>query len=188
MFSEGTKVYDLQSVDVNNYKVNATDVTAQGIEANHPYIIEVPQTYNFGTVDVTYNVAATPDADPSKELKGGYTFYSNYEQKTIYYNDKEKCYNFGAAEGGRFYRVKVAGVAAKPFRGYIKADSSSSKATMFTLNIVDDTTTGITDMQMSSMEADAPVYTLSGVKVADKSSSSLAPGIYIQNGKKIIVK
>lgn len=188
LFSEGTKVYDLQSVDVNNYKVNATDVTAQGIEANHPYIIEVPQTYNFGTVDVTYNVAATPDADPSKELKGGYTFYSNYEQKTIYYNDKEKCYNFGAAEGGRFYRVKVAGVAAKPFRGYIKADSSSSKATMFTLNIVDDTTTGITDMQMSSMEADAPVYTLSGVKVADKSSSSLAPGIYIQNGKKIIVK
>ncbi|MDY6270904.1 MAG: hypothetical protein SPL43_05910 [Prevotella sp.] len=186
LFGQGTKVYDLQSVNTANYTIKATEVTA--IEANHPYIIEVPQTYNFGTVDVTYNVAATPDADPSKELKGGYTFYSNYEQKTIYYNDKEKCYNFGAAEGGRFYRVKVAGVAAKPFRGYIKADSSSSKATMFTLNIVDDTTTGITDMQMSSMEADAPVYTLSGVKVADKSSSSLAPGIYIQNGKKIIVK
>ena len=158
------------------------------IEANHPYIIEVPQIYNFGTVDVTYNVAATPDADPSKELKGGYTFYSNYEQKTIYYNNDEKCYNFGAAEGGRFYRVKVAGVPAKPFRGYIKADSSSSKATMFTLNIVDDTTTGITDMQKKAENSDAPVYTLSGVKVADKSSSSLAPGIYIQNGKKIIVK
>ncbi len=186
LFGTGTEVYDLTSVDVAKYNINATPVTA--IEANHPYIIEVPQTYNFGTVDVTYNVAATPNEDPSKALVGGYTFYSNYEQKTIYYNNDEKCYNFGAAEGGRFYRVKVAGVPAKPFRGYIKADSSSSKATMFTLNIVDDTTTGITDMQKSSMETDAPIYTLSGVKVADKSSSSLAPGIYIQNGKKIIVK
>lgn len=187
LFGQGTKVYDLKSVNTANYKIDATPVTA--IEANHPYIIEVPQKYNFGTVDdVNYNVAATPDEDPSNALEGGYTFYSNYEQKTIYYNDKEKCYNFGAAEGGRFYRVMDEGVAAKPFRGYIKADSSSNKATMFTLNIVDDTITGITDMQKSSMEADAPVYTLSGVKVADKSSSSLAPGIYIQNGKKIIVK
>lgn len=186
LFGQGTKVYDLKSVDAAKYTINATEVTA--IEANHPYIIEVPQTYNFGNVDVTYNVAATPDEDPSNAFEGGYTFYSNYEQKTIYYNDKEKCYNFGAAEGGRFYRVKVAGVAAKPFRGYIKADSSSSKATMFTLNIVDDTTTGITDMQKKAENSDAPVYTLSGVKVADKSSSSLAPGIYIQNGKKIIVK
>lgn len=184
LFGQGTKVSDLTSVDVAKYTIDATEVTA--IEADHPYIIEVPQTYNFGTVDVTYNVAATPD-DPSKAL-GGYTFYSNYEQKTIYYNDKEKCYNFGAAEGGRFYRVMDEGVAAKPFRGYIKADSSSSKATMFTLNIVDDTTTGITDMQKKAENSDAPVYTLSGVKVADKSSSSLAPGIYIQNGKKIIVK
>lgn len=186
LFGTGTEVYDLTSVDVAKYNINATPVTA--IEANHPYIIEVPQTYNFGTVDVTYNVAATPNEDPSKALDGGYTFYSNYEQRTIYYNNDEKCYNFGAAEGGRFYRVKVAGVAAKPFRGYIKADSSSSKATMFKLNIVDDTTTGITDMQKKAENSDAPVYTLSGVKVADKSSSSLAPGIYIQNGKKIIVK
>lgn len=186
LFGTDTKVYDLQSVDVASYTIKATEVN--DIEANHPYIIEVPQTYNFGTVDVTYNVAATPDEDPSKALYGGYTFYSNYEQKTIYYNDKEKCYNFGAAEGGRFYRVMDEGVAAKPFRGYIKADSSSSKATMFTLNIVDDTTTGITDMQKKAENSDAPIYTLSGVKVADKSSSSLAPGIYIQNGKKIIVK
>ena len=187
LFGTGTKVYDLKSVDVASYTIKATEVTA--IEANHPYIIEVPQKYNFGTVDdVNYNVAATPNEDPSMALVGGYTFYSNYEQKTIYYNNDEKCYNFGAAEGGRFYRVKVAGVPAKPFRGYIKADSSSSKATMFTLNIVDDTTTGITDMQKKAENSDAPVYTLSGVKVADKSSSSLAPGIYIQNGKKIIVK
>lgn len=187
LFGTGTKVYDLKSVDVASYKINAEEVKA--IEANHPYIIEVPQTYNFGTVDdVNYNVAATPDEDPSDVLEGGYTFYSNYEQKTIYYNNDEKCYNFGAAEGGRFYRVMDEGVAAKPFRGYIKANSSSSKATMFTLNIVDDTTTGITDMQKKAENSDAPVYTLSGVKVADKSSSSLAPGIYIQNGKKIIVK
>ncbi len=186
LFGAGTEVYDLNSVDVAKYNINATPVTA--IEANHPYIIYVPQTYNFGTVDVNYNVAATPNEDPSKALDGGYTFYSNYEQKTIYYNDKEKCYNFGAAEGGRFYRVKVAGVKSKPFRGYIKANSSDSKATMFTLNIVDDTTTGITDMQKKAENSDAPIYTLSGVKVADKSSSSLAPGIYIQNGKKIIVK
>ena len=122
-------------------------------------------------------------------LSGGYTFYGNYEQDSIYYNDKEKCYNFGSAEGGRFYRVKYAGVVSKPFRAYIKADNpSSSPAKMFVLNIVDDTTTGIEKVKEASDNADGPVYTLTGVRVAEKFSSALPPGIYIQNGRKVIVK
>lgn len=186
LFGTDTKVYDLQSVDVSKYEINATEVTA--MEANHPYIIFVPATYDMGSVSGSFAVSATGSTDPCKTLEGGYTFYSNYEQKTIYYGDKEKCYNFGSAEGGRFYRVKYAGVVSKPFRAYIKANSVTANAKMFTLNILGNTTTGVNGIQQSSVNKDAPIYTLSGVRVADELNSSLAPGIYIQNGKKIIVK
>lgn len=186
LFGTETKVYDLTSVDVSKYEINATEVTT--MEANHPYIIFVPANYDMRSVSGSFAVSATGSTDPCKTLDGGYTFYSNYEQKTIYYGDKEKCYNFGSAEGGRFYRVKYAGVVSKPFRAYIKANSVTANAKMFTLNILDNTTTGVNGIQQSSVNKDAPIYTLSGVRVADELNSSLAPGVYIQNGKKIIVK
>lgn len=186
LFGTETKVYDLTSVDVSKYEINATEVTT--MEANHPYIIFVPANYDMRSVSGSFAVSATGSTDPCKTLDGGYTFYSNYEQKTIYYGDKEKCYNFGSAEGGRFYRVKYAGVVSKPFRAYIKANSVTANAKMFTLNILDNTTTGVYGIQQSSVNKDAPIYTLSGVRVADELNSSLAPGVYIQNGKKIIVK
>lgn len=186
LFGTETKVYDLTSVDVSKYEINATEVTT--MEANHPYIIFVPANYDMRSVSGSFAVSATGSTDPCKTLDGGYTFYSNYEQKTIYYGDKEKCYNFGSAEGGRFYRVKYAGVVSKPFRAYIKANSVTANAKMFTLNILDNTTTGVNGIQQSSVNKDAPIYTLSGVRVADELNSSLAPGVYIQNGKKKIVK
>jgi len=188
LFGTETKVYDLKTVDVSKYEINATEVTA--MEANHPYIIFVPANYDMRSVSGSFAVSATGSTDPCKTLEGGYTFYSNYEQKTIYYGDKEKCYNFGDAEGGRFYRVnsRAQGVPAKPFRGYIKADSPTPSAKMFTLRIVDKTMTGVASITTTEEMSDGPVYTLTGVRVAEKLSSSLAPGIYIHNGKKMIVK
>lgn len=188
LFGTDTKVYDLKSVDISKYEINATEVTA--IEANHPYIIYVPETYDFGTVKGTFSISATGSEAPHTALTGGYTFYSNYEQKTIYYGDKEKCYNFGSAEGGRFYRVKYAGVVSKPFRAYIKADdaTTSSHAKMFTLRVIDDTTTGLEEVEKTSDKTDGPVYTITGIKIAEHLDSSLHPGIYIQNGRKVIVK
>lgn len=188
LFGTDTKVYDLKSVDVSKYEINATEVTA--MEANHPYIIFVPANYDMGSVSGSFTVSATGKTDPSTTLDGGYTFYSNYEQKTIYYGDKEKCYNFGSAEGGRFYRVKYAGVVSKPFRAYIKADNAttSSHAKMFTLRVIDDTTTGLEEVEKTSNKTDGPVYTITGIKIAEHLDSSLHPGIYIQNGRKVIVK
>ena len=189
IFGTDTKFYDLKSVDVEKYTIDATQVTTDGMKADHPYIIYVPETYDFGSVKGSFTIPATSNEAPHVALSGGYTFYGNYEQDSIYYNDKEKCYNFGSAEGGRFYRVKYAGVVSKPFRAYIKADNpSSSPAKMFVLNIVDDTTTGIEKVKEASDNADGPVYTLTGVRVAEKFSSTLPPGIYIQNGRKVIVK
>lgn len=189
IFGTDTKFYDLKSVDVEKYTIDATPVTTDGMKADHPYIIYVPDTYDFGSVTGTFIIPATSNEAPHVALSGGYTFYGNYEQDSIYYNDKEKCYNFGSAEGGRFYRVKYAGVVSKPFRAYIKADNpSSSPAKMFVLNIIDDTTTGIEKVKEASDNADRPVYTLTGVRVAEKFSSTLPPGIYIQNGRKVIVK
>ena len=80
-------------------------------------------------------------------------------------------------------------MVSKPFRAYIKADGTSgSAAKMFTLRVIDDTTTGIEEVEKTSGNVNGPVYTITGIKVAENLDSSLHPGIYIQNGRKVIVK
>lgn len=46
---------------------------------------------------------------------------------------------------------------------------------------------GIQSTETTANQADAPIYSLSGQRVAGD-RSSLQPGIYVQNGKKIVVK
>ncbi len=49
----------------------------------------------------------------------------------------------------------------------------------------DDATNGISTLEAKKLNPNAPVYTISGVRV---SKTGLAKGIYIQNGKKFVVK
>lgn len=46
---------------------------------------------------------------------------------------------------------------------------------------------GILSTETTANQADAPIYSLSGQRVAGD-RSSLQPGVYVQNGKKIVVK
>ena len=46
---------------------------------------------------------------------------------------------------------------------------------------------GIQSTETTANQADAPIYSLSGQRVAGD-RSSLQPGVYVQNGKKIVVK
>ena len=80
----------------------------------------------------------------------------------------------------------------KGLRAYfVFPNNSNGNITLAKLNVEDDSTTGInTVLRSEANVTDAntsAIYTLSGQKV-QKKNNSLMPGVYIQNGKKFIVK
>jgi hypothetical protein len=79
----------------------------------------------------------------------------------------------------------------KPYRWYMKIDArspmynTSNAAKAITINVVgeESETTGICQLQMNNDKL--PVYDLNGRRVSE---NSLEPGMYIKNGKKVIIR
>lgn len=78
------------------------------------------------------------------------------------------------SKGVGFYRCKE-GVEIPQYKAYMVNDAASADAFIF------EGATGINDI--NAVEAEGDIYTISGVKV-----NKAQKGIYIQNGKKIVVK
>ena len=57
-----------------------------------------------------------------------------------------------------------------------------------TLNFTLPFATGIATIAPVQQQADGEVYTVSGMRLGKRSVSALKPGLYIVNGKKVIVK
>ncbi len=77
--------------------------------------------------------------------------------------------------GTGFYRCK-AGVVIPQYKAYLENATSTNEAFLF------EGTTGINKVETTN--ADTDVYTITGVKV----NGAAQKGIYIQNGKKVVVK
>ncbi len=77
--------------------------------------------------------------------------------------------------GTGFYRCK-AGVVIPQYKAYLENATSTNEAFLF------EETTGINKVETTN--ADTDVYTITGVKV----NGAAQKGIYIQNGKKVVVK
>ena len=78
----------------------------------------------------------------------------------------------------------------KPYRWYMKIDARSpmynvsNGAKAITINVVgEEETTGVNELRMTNDEL--PVYDLNGRRVNE---NNLKPGIYVKNGKKVIIK
>ncbi|MBO7581969.1 MAG: hypothetical protein J6T38_10700 [Bacteroidaceae bacterium] len=95
-----------------------------------------------------------------------------------------------AMGGGKI--VKSNGSDLRPFRWYMKVEnrpyspSSSDRAKAITIKVLDeDETTGISELQMTNDNDQSPVYDLNGRKVNE---NNLQPGVYVKNGKKVVIK
>ena len=152
------------------------DASTTGTEANTPYIFKPTAT----KVDVD-NVSVV-GLNASDATVGN--MIGTYE-KITWDAEQSNIYGFAAtAEGtvsaGQFVRVN-AGAWLPPFRAYLQVDVAPSR-----LNVVieGEETQGISSLTSSpSRGGDGGIYTLSGQRVSQPNK-----GLYIQNGKKIIVK
>ena len=99
--------------------------------------------------------------------------------------------NYYGIDNGQLSMITVSGKLG-PYRWYMERESRNSAYGInnnnayvkeISINVVGEETTGIADIQHPS--PDTPTYDLNGRRVNE---NNLKPGIYVKNGKKVIVK
>ena len=190
IFGDGTKLKELTASSLAANKLTLTFADATAIEAGKPYLVSVPaDVVDPSFTSVTIKEAAIPttttyvDFIPSlgKSLVTGPAGDENNLWSVMF---------LGAAN--KFYHPSVVNQPndeasyLKGFRAYFRLHDGASNAIEFTSNLSDEAT-AISSIEngMLRMENDA-LYDLNGRRVIP--SSALQKGVYIRNGKKILIK
>ena len=144
----------------------ATGTSAKGVPANFGVIL-VSQNQN-----ITLNPASGNIDTPAKNVFG------NSASEAVVMGDN--CYVLANGDDGIGFYLATKGTTLKAGKAYIQLPNSSQTSALRL--VLDETVTGINGV--ATEKADAPIYDLSGRRVLN----TVKGGIYIQNGKKFIVK
>lgn len=179
------------------YGVKATDVTDRVASANKPYYVALDDeqepgfSFNIpgasfaksGTVTTTSDgTTVTPD-----ELSSTYNDWTGHgtysgvqpaKEDGLWYFSKDLFWNSGLLSD------TYSNVNVRPFRAYYNGSKSNSAKAAVVYDDSDIVATGITTINGVST-ANGKVYDLNGRYVGD-SLDNLAPGLYIQNGRKVV--
>ena len=173
---EGVKAY---AVEKNDKEIILHEFEGV-IPAGQPAVINgEPGTYKFL---VTEESGTEPEAnDLVGSENGGVDDEAGYKYYVLSWKNAQK----NIDEVGFYYQVGSKGAWANvnAHQAYMKIVQENANANGYSL-IFGDSTTGIKHLD-AAIEDGAEVFTLSGMRVSGK---NLGRGIYIVNGKKVVVK
>jgi len=157
------------------------------LKANHPYIIAVPDDYwgsawDLRNKDITFSAtnANVVTEGISMTSRDNYVFVGNEVEQSF-----TDIYVMNDA-GNNFELTSSANV--NPFRSYFKAiNESAATAKQLAIAFEDQTTTAIGNID-AAKPANNKVYDLQGRLIPNANQQRLDKGIYIINGKKVVVK
>ena len=161
--------------------------TTLNLAANTAYIFRPAAT---GTLETMHGVPVEKtwlDSDPADEteaegLHGVYKYYMwNTKPSNVYaYSATDK----GGIKAGQFVKVGE-GTHIKPFRAYLRINTTSSAPEYLSINWGDGTTS-IIPLEKGQVHQDPDGwYTISGFRLPAKPT---AKGLYINNGNKVVIK
>ena len=185
---EGAEVRTLESSSFSKGVLELTFESVNEIEAGVPYIVR--WTEGGGLTEPVFEDVYIVDPGISPSETNYITFFGTYEPVT--FEDEDRTVLFLGTDNKLYYPDGEAPTNINSQRGYFKlADgytmkSSSSDPDGVKFRIIieeDDTPTSITDILNSSEEGQW--FDIAGRKVNGKPA---AKGIYINNGRKIIIK
>lgn len=158
--------YLIKAKTAGSHSVNVGAVTYKSNAGEPPYTATIDEFYTFYPVmENTYTA-----------VEKGY--YLDSEQNSFVYSVNEKTY----VPPLRYYMT----MWDKNAKDYIVPTSGGASKVKFCV-IGEDEPTGITDMVDDAANASGKIYNLQGVVVGN-TTEGLPKGVYIKNGRKIIVK
>lgn len=182
-FGADVELRELESVAGNTLtfkKVNS-------VTANVPCLIKLSEayakdTYTFPGVNT---VAAKVDDFGSDKVNAAISFIGIYSSKDVTEWATEGTeYVAYLGANNTFFKAK-AGTKMKAFRAFFVIPENTPASAVKA--VIDGNATGIEDLVIDGVKANGRVYNLNGQYVGN-SLNGLQPGLYIQNGKKIVVK
>lgn len=173
-FGAGALVYTFGSMtgNVMNFKAATT------IEAGKPYIVKPANT----VVNPTFTGVNIVESDPVKSGENGFYMQGTYGAKTDLTTDGT---NLFLGEGNKFYKPAAGSTKMKGMRAFFIVPSGTNFAAL-RANI-DGATTAIDELTtVVEQPTDNRIYNLQGQFVG--TSFEGLHGVYVQNGKKVLVK
>ena len=179
---------DVQLADADSYEttedggdivgINIKFNNATAIEANHPYIIKVSSAITSFVVDGVTVAPADKERNRRKSLGSGSYFVGNYVSQT-------EVPEFSLFLSGNEFWYSVGDTKMKAFRGYfdlkdVLTDVEDAYGSRIIMSFGE--ATGINTIDHSPLTIDH-YYDLQG-----RSVEKPAKGIYLKNGKKVVVK
>lgn len=177
-FGENVKIGDFNGYTINGSSIGVNFTTVTAMAANHPYIIKVTDgavnNPTFNGVDI---VTGTPvnnkGTDATANIKAMIGVYAEttLENNWLYIRGNKFKYSNGTSK-------------VRPYRAYFRFRDFTDAMHSRSIIIVEDGATGI--RLVDGAQADGgDWYDLSGRKLSGKPTSK---GVYIQNGKKVVIK
>ena len=173
-FGAGTLVYTFGSMNGNvmNFKASTT------IEAGKPYIVKPANT----VVNPTFTGVNIVASAPVKSGENGFFMQGTYGAKTDLLDDGT---NLFLGEGDKFYKPAKGSTKMKGMRAFFIVPQGTNLAAL-RANI-DGATTAIDELTtVVEQPTDNRIYNLQGQFVG--TSFEGLHGVYVQNGKKVLVK
>lgn len=173
-FGAGTQVRTFGSMNGNvmNFKASTT------IEAGKPYIVKPANT----VVNPTFTGVNIVASDPVKLGENGFFMQGTYGAKTDLTTDGT---NLFLGEGNKFYKPAKGSTKMKGMRAFFIVPQGTNLAAL-RANI-DGATTAIDELTtVVEQPTDNRIYNLQGQFVG--TSFEGLHGVYVQNGKKVLVK
>jgi hypothetical protein len=171
LFGDDVQVADLTGFTKTDGGLEVNFQTVKAIEANHPYIIKVKSGI---TQFIVNGVNITTTAQPTYQATANAKFVGTYAAETTI---PSGCLFLS---GNKFWYATDQTMKSKGYRGWFEFDDKVADGSRVTLTI-DGTTT------VSAIPSDGittgKCYNMQGLSV-----KSPAKGIYIQNGKKVVIK
>ena len=213
VYGTGSKVYTLAAIDSSNGKITYKTNDNQGVTANVPFLLyAADQGSNLDALELT-NVTIGTTGSTETSIDGGKAI-GNYEYLTINTHPDGNSTNYtfnpvvddNNTVAGK-YSYANNGCIMKPFRFYLQTgyiDVTQSNASFSVLFIdeilenteieepVDEPTDEPVVNGIETVATDrtsAPIFGINGQVVShDGKRAGLNKGIYIQNGKKFVIK
>lgn len=173
-FGAGTLVYTFGSMNGNVMNFKASTI----IEAGKPYIVKPANT----VVNPTFTGVNIEASAPVKSGENGFFMQGTYGAKTDLLDDGT---NLFLGEGNKFYKPAKGSTKMKGMRAFFIVPQGTNFAAL-RANI-DGATTAIDELTtVVEQPTDNRIYNLQGQFVG--TSFEGLHGVYVQNGKKVLVK
>lgn len=170
-------------VSSNGYSLTFEAVNDGVLKANVPYLVYFPAETTVGTTEEPlYFVTNVASYQPTSVEHNGFTFVGNYEAS------KSMDGLYGVASEGDVQKIMLgtAGSTLPATCAYFTTKKLNANG----LRICFDggEVTGINQVNGAQAQSAGAVYNLQGIKVSNRGTNNLPAGLYIMQGKKVIVK